>query len=153
MRLEFDVQGIPAPKGSTRSFRNKKTGGTVTTGDNPNTKPWQLAVGWCAKDAMCGAPLMGGPVSVGVVFRMPRPKGHYRKDLSLRPSAPAHHTVKPDLDKLLRAVFDALKHVAWLDDSQVVSLGRCEKRYVSDESAGARVVVEPVGAVPAGGAT
>ena len=34
----------------------------------------------------------------------------------------AYHTVKPDLDKLVRAVKDALKHVLWKDDAQVIEL-------------------------------
>ncbi|MFA5943161.1 MAG: RusA family crossover junction endodeoxyribonuclease [Candidatus Thermoplasmatota archaeon] len=120
--LTFEVQGIPAPKGSTRSFRHNRTGQVVTTGDNPNTRPWQAAVGWCAAAAMKGAEPTLGAVAVEVVFRFPRPKSHYRKSGELKPKAPARHTTKPDLDKLTRALFDALTGIVWRDDSQAFTV-------------------------------
>jgi crossover junction endodeoxyribonuclease RusA len=51
---------------------------------------------------------------------MPRPKS--------LPKRVTHMTKKPDIDKLIRAVLDALKGVAWCDDSQVVSV-YASKRY------------------------
>ena len=151
MRLEFDVQGIPAPKGSTRSFRHRHTGKVVTTNDNERTAPWASAVGWAAKVARKGTPITSEPVEVGAVFRFPRPKAHYRKDGGLKEWAEwQKHVGKPDLDKLLRAILDALTGIAWVDDSQVCALGRSEKRYVlPGESPGASVMVYSVGAAPA----
>jgi Holliday junction resolvase RusA-like endonuclease len=64
---------------------------------------------------------------VRVAFRLPRPKGHYGRR-GLRPSAPAYPNVMPDLDKLARAILDALTGIVWRDDAQVVRLD-VEKIY------------------------
>jgi Holliday junction resolvase RusA-like endonuclease len=56
--------------------------------------------------------VMCGQVAVRLVFYLPRPK-------RMRRPAP---TVKPDLDKLARAVLDALSGVAYEDDAQVCHL-------------------------------
>lgn len=63
---------------------------------------------------------LDGPVSVNIHFWIPRPKSHYGK--SLKPTAPDAHTQKPDIDNLVKTVFDALNGIAWNDDAQVVSL-------------------------------
>jgi Holliday junction resolvase RusA-like endonuclease len=61
-----------------------------------------------------------GPVEIEVRFRLPRPKS--------RPED-VWHAVRPDVDKLVRAVLDALSSARlWRDDSQVAYL-RVWKRY------------------------
>lgn len=62
-------------------------------------------------------PLAGG-VRVDLRFIIPRPKTVIRD----RPS------VKPDLDKLIRAVLDGLTGVAYADDAQVTAV-QATKRY------------------------
>lgn len=53
------------------------------------------------------------PVSVQLIFYMRKPKTAKRE----------FPTVKPDIDKLIRAVFDGMTEArVWVDDSQVVSL-------------------------------
>ena len=68
---------------------------------------------------------MTGPLSVNISFYMPRPKGHYgtgRNRLNLKPSAPRHHTTKPDLDNLIKFVKDCLNGIVYEDDKQVVDI-------------------------------
>ena len=64
-----------------------------------------------------------GPCGLIVKFHMPRPRHHYRSGKfadQLRPVAPREHQVKPDLDKLVRSVCDALVSAcAIIDDSQI----------------------------------
>jgi crossover junction endodeoxyribonuclease RusA len=79
---------------------------------------------------------MTGPILLEIGFRLPRPKGHYGVK-GLRPSAPPYPVTKPDLTKLLRALEDALKGLAWRDDSQVVAQ-RITKDY-TDGAPGAHV--------------
>lgn len=61
-----------------------------------------------------------GPIRLFVAFHIRRPKAHYTTKGAVKPSAPAHPTIKPDLTKLLRAVEDALTGVVWRDDSQII---------------------------------
>lgn len=72
------------------------------------------------------------PVSVRITFFMPRPK-------TVKRHMP---TVPPDIDKLCRAVLDALTDAGvWVDDSQVVDLG-ATKIYTSGIHIGAHITVE-----------
>lgn len=136
--ITFHAIGIPQPKGSTKSFRHPHTGRIVTMSDNDKLKPWQRVIGTAAKVA--GVRPHDGPCCVEATFILPRPKGHTGKR-GLRPSAPMRHTVKPDGDKLLRALLDALTGIAWNDDAQVDSkLAR--KRWTDPgEAAGVSVAI------------
>lgn len=55
-------------------------------------------------------------------FRFARPKSHLTKKGVLTKSAPRTHVSKPDLDKLVRTVLDALTGVVIHDDSQVCGI-------------------------------
>jgi Holliday junction resolvase RusA-like endonuclease len=66
-----------------------------------------------------------GPVAVALAFDLARPRGHYgtgRNADTLRASAPVAPTRAPDIDKLTRAVLDALTGPLYVDDGQVVAL-------------------------------
>ena len=119
--VSFSAYGVPQPKGSTRSL--VRGGRTVTFSDNPKLKSWQRTIAKAAPRYQ-----FDGPVSVTAVFQMPRPKAAKGRQW---------HTTRPDVDKLLRAVNDALTGVLWADDSAVVELeGR--KEYAEAEP---RVVI------------
>jgi crossover junction endodeoxyribonuclease RusA len=63
------------------------------------------------------------PVHLETEFLFKRPKSHLRTNGKLKPSAPIHCTSRVgDIEKLIRAVADALTGVAYEDDSQIVSL-------------------------------
>ena len=131
----FRVEGMaPAPQGSKRHV-----GQGVMVESSRHVKPWRLLVAQSAVAA--GVPLLRGPVQLSIVFVFPRPAGHFRKNGSLKPSAPAHHAVKPDGDKLLRSTGDALSGVVIEDDARIV--GCCwEKRYaIGAERPGALITV------------
>ena len=85
----------------------------VVTADNKKTKPWRQAI----IDACLASDfaMAEGPVSLEVAFYLPRPKS--------APKSVQQPAKKPDLDKLVRAVCDALTAAGvWRDDSQVVRL-------------------------------
>lgn len=142
--IEFFAPGVPATKGSTKSFRCAGTGKIRTKGDNPRTKPWQRVVAQFALYAQVKRAPRGQGVSLEVEFVLPRPKGHLgtgRNAGQLKPSAPKRHTSKPDVDKLTRAILDALTGVAYVDDSQV-DVAPARKRYADPgEEVGARIWV------------
>jgi crossover junction endodeoxyribonuclease RusA len=136
--IELTVIGTPAPQGSKVRTR------WGVRDDNPNTKPWRATVAAEAAEAMNGTGLISGPVAVEVTFVFARPKSHYgtgsRTDI-LKASAPFWHTVKPDGDKLARAVGDALTGQVLRDDSQVA---RWQIRKLYGDRAEARIRIFPL---------
>jgi len=108
--MTFTVLGPPACKGSTVSFMGKG-GRIVTKTDSQTLGGWTQAVKWAAKGAGVRVVAKPGAVAVSVRFQFVKPQRAQKRE---------HHTVKPDVDKTLRALLDALTGIAWEDDSQVV---------------------------------
>ena len=134
--FSFFVPGEPITEGSTRAFASGQR--VVVTHDRgPELALWRLAVKDAALKAAREAgwePRYDGPVRVTVIFYLPRPK-----------SVPASRYwphVKPDLDKLVRAIGDALapyKRPGVLrDDSRIVEW---TARKLYDDTPGAWVHV------------
>lgn len=118
--LEFSVAGDPVPQGSMKAF--VVGGRAVLTSDNKKLKAWRKRL--CV---LIQAQLLGERISrdtavgVRISFRLLKPKTVKR----------VFPTVKPDLDKLVRAVLDAITESgAWADDSQVIEL-HVRKSYTS----------------------
>lgn len=136
------IPGIPAPKGSTRAFMRPGMKHPVVIADNTKTRPWEQAIR--AEAARAGVTMTDEPLRIVATFHFHRPKGHYTPKGVLRSSAPHHHTKKPDLDKLARALLDGLIGVAMRDDAQVVALD-VRKRFISDMTQpGAEVLVDHI---------
>lgn len=70
-----------------------------------------------AQQAYSKEPL-DGPLSVRLVFVMPRPTAMQWKT---RPMPRLPHAKKPDVDNLAKSVFDALTGLLWLDDAQIAA--------------------------------
>jgi crossover junction endodeoxyribonuclease RusA len=111
--VTFTVVGIAQPKGSTKAFVPRGWTRPVVTSDNPRAKDWQHCVSMTAQ-SVAGDGLFLGPVALRVSFALPRPAS--------LPKRVVGHVRKPDVDKLLRAVGDALTGVLYRDDAQVVEL-------------------------------
>ena len=110
-------------------------------------KPWRRQVAAAYVDH-CFGDMLDGPVSVTVNFYLPRPKSHYgtgRNAGALKPSAPAEHLTMPDLDKLQRAVGDALTRLAWRDDSQIVAWHAYKHYATTDHPVGAQITIQELG--------
>jgi len=103
---------------------------------------WIATVRHEAKVAMKKHPPFQGPVSAHLEFRFPRPKSHYRGGKidpdRLRKDASSFVIRRPDLDKLCRAVLDALTGVVWVDDALIAQLAAV-KCY--DDAPGVLIVV------------
>jgi len=110
--VAFEVFGVPIPKGSTRAFMRKGMKYPVVTADNTKTKPWAQEITQTAL-ALKPPTLWTGPVYLRAIFQLPKPKSLPKRRFN-------YPTRKPDLDKLLRTVKDALKGVFYVDDAQVV---------------------------------
>lgn len=71
-----------------------------------------------------------GPVSLEIRFDMPRPK-------HLRGTNEKPHTVKPDIDNMVKAVMDALTSALWwIDDDQVWELKTLKQYAAKGEPSG-----------------
>jgi len=140
MTCHFTVPGRPLSKGSMRPVTSKTTGKVFLKPSNPNLKLWTSDVKAFAAQAWKDV-LTDGPVWLDLLYRFSRPKSHYGtgKNASvLKPGAPKHPIGRPDIDKLERAVLDALTGVVYRDDSQVVSVFQTKEYDKRDEL---RVVV------------
>lgn len=117
--LEFDVIGKPTPQGSKRAFvRNGRANLVEVAG--AALKTWRADVEAAARAALAEETILEDPVEVHIAFRLPRPKS--------RPDGDWHGT-RPDVDKLTRAVLDALTTArVWEDDCLVADL-RVWKQY------------------------
>ena len=138
------VHGIPKPQGSKRHVGN---GIMVESAGRP-LKDWREAVRSTAVDALDGRPPTALPVRLSVTFLMPRPKAHFRTGRladQLRDDAPWWCAGRPDVDKLLRAVGDALKSAGlYRDDAQVVSMAGIKIYARPDEAPGALIAAEVI---------
>jgi len=136
--LDVWVPGRPAPQGSKRNLGNRKM-----VESSEGVAPWRVDVRAGVLAAM-QAQGHGGftrrtPVWVGLEFVLPRPAATPK-----RRTPPA--VKRPDLDKLARAVLDALTSAgAVADDSQVVDLHPVKRLAELDETPGCRITVAVYG--------
>ena len=141
VRVQLTVPGEPIPQGSTRSLVSASTGKVVTMAANRRTAGWRADVATLAAQARPAGWDQRAPMYVWCRFAFDRPGGHFGTR-GLRPSAPLLKTTRPDLDKLGRAVLDALTAVLWADDAQVVSLDLAKGFSSEAEPAGLHLLVE-----------
>lgn len=119
-RWSFEVTGLPIAQGSAVAFTSASTGRPMLKPSNAAAlAQWRQDLGAAAKRA--GVPMHTGPVELVAMFTFARPKSHYGKR-GIKPSAPAEHAQRPDIDKLARALLDALTSIAYTDDSHVTLL-------------------------------
>lgn len=119
--LTFMVPGVAVPKGSRSTYRGR------SVESSKRWPQWHHAVAEHAVAARLQQSVsrfVDEPVSLTVTFYLPKPKR--------RPKSERHIT-RPDLDKLVRGVCDALTGIVWEDDSQVNTI-MAVKRYVDEES-------------------
>jgi Holliday junction resolvase RusA-like endonuclease len=118
LRLEIEA----APQGSKNGYY--RDGKVILVESSRAVKPYREAVSKALREAGDAQNwvIANRDVQhkVSLVFGLPAPKRFVR----------AHHTTKPDIDKLARSTLDAitLSGRIWLDDSQVTVL-LCRKEY------------------------
>lgn len=103
---------------------------------------WRSKIAWYARQQKWHVPARV-PAYVWLRFTLPRPPSHLTKDGHPRhraPPAPTGHNTG-DVDKLVRAVLDALVEGKMLtDDSQVTQL-TAAKEYDDDTTPGVTITV------------
>jgi crossover junction endodeoxyribonuclease RusA len=137
--ITFFVPGRPQAQGSKVKTR------WGMREDNTELGPWRERVALAAHEAQGKVanrtleeggfqPLLKGPIAVGMEFILYRPQATPQ---SRTPPA----TKKPDIDKMARAILDALTHVLWTDDSQVTMLMAVKRVANRGEGPGVHVWV------------
>lgn len=102
---KFFVCGNPVPQGSLKVIN-----GHVMHTNTRDLKKWRESIANAYK--LMKKPPIDGAVQLELTFVLVKPKTVKR----------IYPFVRPDLDKLCRAVLDALTNVAYKDDQQVVIL-------------------------------
>ena len=137
--IAFVVSGTPATKGSARAVNDRRTGKArlIPSGSDVNKRAqasWSSVVATAARQAMAGRPPIAGPVEVRCVFWLPK----------ARTSKLA--TPRGDLDKLLRATWDAMTGIVFVDDVQVADAGKSCKWFASGKrEPGAMIEIASIG--------
>lgn len=154
--ITFFVPGVPRPSGSKQSFvpvnkhtgqpyRSKETGRIVvnTVDASKHGKEWKSIVSSVALTVRPAVALTG-PLSVMMVFYMPRLKSHFHTSKAhagqLRDDAPDYHTVKPDTTKLVRGTEDALTGIIWADDA-CIAVQKNIKVYEDGRGPGCEITI------------
>ena len=110
---------------------------------NPKLKPWRNAVALEARRYGQNKIPASTPIWLKVTFMFERPKSHLTKS-GLAKHAPLQPIYKPDLDKLTRAVGDALSVNCHLlqDDSQITEIKATKRYCLGSEEPGALIQID-----------
>lgn len=142
--IDLFVEGNPKPQSRPRvSVRAGR--GFAYNADSGDMVAWKQAL----DSALAEIPERGldGPMHVELVFRLPRPKAHYRTGKFshlLKDSAPGDEGSRCDVDNLSKVVLDKITRSGyWVDDNQVVFMS-VRKRWAFEEDPGCEVRVIPI---------
>lgn len=111
------ISGMPAGQGN---LRRNPSGGLYEAGKA--TRPWKAAIAAAVDEWLAGAPATRHEVHLLARFQFVRPLSHLKKSGGLASGAPPAMTRNPDIDKLCRALLDALTGVLYVDDALVSRL-------------------------------
>jgi crossover junction endodeoxyribonuclease RusA len=150
--VDIRVVGLPKGMGSAKAvptnanWRNVPGVRWKVVDNSHATDEWQRQVESAAKTACFGQEPIDGPCVVQMTFSLPRPASHFgtgRNAEVLKPGAPEYPVGHGcgDLDKLVRAVGDALTGVVYVDDALIVNL-HAWKRYGAP---GVQITVSRIG--------
>ena len=134
--VKFFTAGIPTTEGSHK-YVGHRGGRPIVAHDNPRLAAWRTLVTRDARNAAHTAEWHtphDGPVAVEAHFYLPRPK---------RPRFPNHAATKPDLDKLARAVGDALAAPSGplTEDSRIVTWILTKQWATDSQPPGVHIIV------------
>lgn len=125
--LTFFTPGTPRPQGSKRYI-----GGGRSIESSKHLPAWRKALTTSAETAHNHKPPIQGPITITAIFIFPRPKRLKNKT--------EPHTKTPDLDKLQRALGDALTQSGAINDDSQITTWITHKRYAHPgETPGAHI--------------
>lgn len=133
--IAFVIPGTPVGKGRPKFARR---GNFVTTYTPEKTAIYENLVKVKAQEAMNGRPAIEGAVSVVVALYVTPPASWSQKKQRAALAGELYPTSKPDVDNVIKGIFDACNEIVWRDDKQACDV-RVIKRY--DHTARAAVEV------------
>ena len=125
MLIRFTVPGQPQGKGRAKIV---KIGGFSRMATPQKTVAYEGLVAHAAQQAIAGKPLIDGPVHVWMKVECQVPASWSAKKQREALAGQVLPATKPDVDNVVKAIFDGCNGVLWRDDVQCVDL-LVSKRY------------------------
>lgn len=122
MEYKITIPGNPVAKGRPRVGKF----GTYTP---KKTEDFESYIKYCWAAEYGSIKPSDKPLSADIAFYMPIPKSVSRRKREAMLHGEIKHTKKPDIDNLIKTVFDALNGLAYIDDSQIYEVKRPRKEY------------------------
>jgi len=135
MKVTIEVSGAPIAKGRPRAGTTKT--GKVYLYTPTRTKDFEYKIRQRAEQEFKKP--MQGPVSLTIIFLLPRPKTLYWKTKPM-PMIPCPK--QPDIDNLVKSVTDGLNGVAFLDDNQITILHSYKRYHAGDGGPKTTIMIE-----------
>ncbi len=147
MKYKLWVEGHPTTKGSLNWYGKGKV-----VNANARTKTWEQWIQWIwMKSDNYRSLKLEGVATISCKFYFKRSKSHYRtgrnshliKNECLHMTQPCTKR-QGDLDKLCRAVFDALSGLAYTDDARICNIKETGKFWTDEEHPieGVEIIIE-----------
>ncbi|WP_043614247.1 RusA family crossover junction endodeoxyribonuclease [Chromobacterium violaceum] len=138
-RITFTVPGTPVGKGRPKvSTRGGKFARMYTP---EKTASYEGLIALAAQAAMAGRAPLTGPADVSIVMVLPIPTSWSKKKQAAALAGQVFPTKKPDADNVVKALFDGMNGVVWVDDVQACDIA-VRKRYGA--TPGVQVVVQEI---------
>lgn len=136
--LTFFVGGTPIPQGSKTAIRHGTRARLIEA--NKRLKPWRNTL-QTALTAQAAGRRIEGPFTIHLSFLFTPPQRPRYRD----PNGKGIHAVKPDVDKLTRAVLDSLTAADIIDDDARCTHLIATKSYTTKLHPwpGVRIIIEP----------
>lgn len=139
MNISFFVPGAPVGKGRPKvSSRGGKFARMYTPEKTAN---YESLIALAAQEAMDGNPLIAGPADVEISMFLPVPTSWSKKKQAAALLGQVYPTKKPDADNVIKAIFDGINGVVWVDDVQACDIV-VRKRYA--DKPGVEVTVREI---------
>lgn len=119
--MRFELDGIE-PMGAVRMTRNGKFMRASTSSHYKSTQKYlnyKNAIGLMVKSKFKGE-LLDGPLHVDILFKMPIPDSWSKK--RKQEAIGRLHVKKPDIDNMVKGLFDAVNGLIWVDDNRVAAV-------------------------------
>lgn len=126
MPLQVFVMGEPTAQGSKRHVGH----GIMREENEAKLRPWREALAWQLHAERRGAPTMEGPVEVTLTFHLRAP----RQPRQWWQRQGRWVAYAPDIDKLARAVLDAMTVAGVVADDGQVALLNVAKLYATERT-------------------
>ena len=133
--VSFIIPGTPVGKGRPRFARQ---GAFVRTFTPEKTASYENLVKVKAEEAMNGRAVIEGAVSVEIALYVTPPASWSQKKQRAALAGEIFPTSKPDVDNVVKGIFDACNDIVWRDDKQACDV-TVRKRYATTARATVQV--------------